>query len=519
MRINQLLLAALIVTTGLTMISQATAGVDNVRFEDEKLYVDGKPFFFWGFIWRSGANSFEEMKKFHFNACLGKLSQAQFDEAAEVGVYLMAPHSSTTKSPPEWVVHHPAMIAYFTGDDVAGQKGREKQLKIVEQIRKVDQSHPTTADLNGRSIESDILFVDILDIYAPYAYPLPRYGFRWYFEDFLDKLRYGVGRKYMWTAMQSASIYGAHGRMGFTWKDMQQYPAPGQFRLLCWGSIAHGLRGFMFWKDRGLLPPDMDNGDRTAESVIIALELEVIGDEIVAGDEVRDGAACADPEIDVGRIDLADHTILIASLIRDNYTYAMDEALSQVELTLPRPPQLEGELRAYSFGFPTLEPVPLREEGGQLIVGPHDVEICDTIVIEEAGACQFEHAAQISERLPEAAATAQALLRYLHEKMYYVNRHLLDLDVDVPAARAAYNKAIALKQQSAQEFDQGQFARSFTTARAAQRSYRQMLYEYREYAEQFRKYAPEPMHLYLMMPYDLPKYFASFDHTTVRLSD
>ena len=41
-----------------------------------------------------------------------------------------------------------------------------------------------------------------------------------------------------------------------------------------------------------------------------------------------------------------------------------------------------------------------------------------------------------------------------------------------------------------------------------------MLWEYREYAERFKEYATEDMQLYLEMPYELPRFFASFDHTT-----
>ncbi len=516
MTIGSRLIVGVVIVLVVGAAIPAGAGQDNVKYEDGKLYVDGQARIFWGFIWRHDFNSFAEMERFHFNLCLAN-SPKELDQAADAGVYLMARHRWTAPKFVDQIVSHPAIVAWFLMDDANTQKEAEELQRRVNAVKEVDQVHPTVADITGRSVESDKKFVDIIDIYGPYFYPLPTKGFRWYFHDFLDELRYAAPYPYVWTAMQSASIRGAHGRMGFTWQDMQMYPDPGQFRLLCWGAAAHGVRGFMFFKDRGLLPPDMDNGDRAAEAVIIAHEFEIIGDEIAGGDDVRDGAQCVDPDIDVTRIDLDDHTILIASVIRDNYTYAMDDALAAVTVSLARPPQLEGELRAYSFGFPRLEPVPLREEDGQLIVGPHNVEICDTIVIEEAGACQTEHAVQIKEHLPAVAATMQSLLRYQHEKMAYVNRSLVDLEVDVPAARAAFDQAVKLKAQSAQEFAQAKFAASFVTARAAQRHYRLMLYHYREYAEQFREHAPQPMHLYLMMPHGLPKYFASFDHTAVKM--
>ena len=484
-----------------------------MRFENEKMYVDGKPFFFWGFIWRN--SSLETLKQYRFNACLARRRDPEeFDQAAELGFHLMVPHYDETAPPEEWLGKHPATIAWFLMDDANSPEQAKQVQGMVNQVRKVDPIHPTLVDLNGMTVEADLRFVDIIDIYAPYWYPLPTRGYRWYF-DHLDERRDGVGRKYMWSAVQCSGIYSFHARQGYTWSDQLQYPAPGQFRLLCWGAIAHGMRGFMFWPAEGLLPPNNDVGDRTAEAMIMAHELEIIGGEIVAGDEVRDGAHCTREDIDLGRIDLPDHTILIASVIRDNYDRAMDEAVADVQISLPRPAQLDADLRAYSFGFPQIEEVPLRQEGDQLIVGPHNIEITDAIVIEEVGACRAEHAAQVKERLPAVAAAAQSLLHYLHPKMDYVHRHLVSLQVELPKAQACAAEAVRLKQRSAQEFNDGRFALSFASARAAQRNYRQMLWEYREYAERFKEYATEDMQLYLEMPYELPRYFASFDHTAV----
>ncbi len=502
-----------VLAVGLLAANPAAAEEGNVRFENEKMYVDGKPFFYWGFIWRN--SSLETLKQYGFNACLARRrDQEEFDRAAELGFHLMIPHYDETAPPAAWMAQHPATIAWFLMDDANSPEHAKQVQGIVNQVRKVDPTHPTLVDLNGMTVEADLRFVDIIDIYAPYWYPLPTRGYRWYF-DHLDERRDGVGRKYMWSAIQCSAVFSYHASLGFTWSDQLKYPAPGQFRLFCWGLIAHGMRGFMFWPEEGLLPANNDIGDRTAEAIIMAHELEIIGGEIVAGDEVRDGARCADPDIDLARIDLPDHTILIASVIRDNYEYAMDEAVADVEISLPRPPQLAGELRAYSFGFPQIEEVRLCQKGDQLIVGPHQVEISDVIIIEEAGACHSEHAAQIKQHLPAVAAAAQSLLRYLHAKMDYVHRHLVNLDVDLPQARVCAAEAVRLKEQSAKQFDDGRFAASFASARAAQRNYRQMLWEYREYAEQFKGYTTGEMHLYLQMPYELPRYFASFDHTAV----
>jgi len=497
---------------GLLAGSPAVAGEDNVRFEDGKMYVDGKPFLYWGPIWQDG-NSFETLKQYRFNACSGRPDRPVLDHAAEAGLHLMVGLRGYDP-PAEWLVKHPAMLAWFLMDDAAG----EEHLKIIQDkvaaIRQTDQTHPALADIIG-ALDDQKKFMEVLNIYAPYHYPLPEDGYWYYFHDWLDGHRDTTGHKYLWTAFQCSGIYSFHARKGYTWSDQLQYPAPGQFRLLCWGAMAHGVRGFMFWPIQGLLPANNDIGDRTAEAVIMSHELEIIGEEIVAGDDVRDGAHCARDDIDVGRIDLHDHTILIASVIRDNYQYAMDEAVANVEITLPRPPQLDGELRAYNFGFPQIEQVELRQEGDQLIVGPHNIEITDVIVIEEAGACQPQHTTQIKQHLPAVAAAAQSLLRYLDAKMEYVNHHLVDLNVDVPRARKCFAKAVQLKDQSAEEFNNSRFATSFRSARAAQRNYRQMLWEYREYALQFREYASVEMQLYLMMPYELPRYFASFDHTAV----
>ena len=137
------------------------------------------------------------------------------------------------------------------------------------------------------------------------------------------------------------------------------------------------------------------------------------------------------------------------------------------------------------------------------------------IVIEEAGACRARHAEQLSAHLPAAAAAAQALLGYLHPKMEAVHRQLVALQVDVPKARLCHDQAVLLKEQSAREFAADNYAASFQSARVAQRNYRQMLWEYRAYAERFKAYVATDMQLYLTVPYGLPRYFASFDHRAV----
>ncbi len=501
-----------VLATGVLLSGPAGAGVNNIQFEDGKMYVDGKPFLYWGPIWKAGM-SFETLNQYGFNACSGRPDQAILDQAAEAGIHVMVGLHGYDP-PAQWLVKHPALLAWFLMDDAAG----EDHLKIIKDkvaaIRQTDQTHPALADIIG-SLEDQGRFMEHLDIYAPYHYPLPEDGYQYYFHDWLDGHRDATGHKYLWTAFQCSGVYSFRARKGWTWQDQLRFPTPSQFRLLCWGAMAHGVRGFMFWPMEGLLPANNDVGDRTAEAMIISHELDIVGDEIVAGDDIREGAQCERDDIDVGRIDLDDRTILIASVLRDGYEYAIDEALAEVTITLPRPPQLSGELRAYALGFPQVETVPLREEGNRLVVGPHPVELTDVIVVEEAGTCRDEHAAQIRQHLPAAAAATQSLLSYLHPKMAHVHNSLVDLKVDVAEAEFCFNQAISWKKESTAQFRRDDYAASFAAARTAQRYYRKMLWEYREYAKDFRDYASADMQMYLRVPYGLPRYFASFDHTAV----
>ena len=74
---------------------------DDVKFEDEKMYVDGKPFLHWGFIW--SGHPLEMLKQFRFNAQLGTRKQAEYDQAVELGIHLMAPHTNAEVAPEEWL--------------------------------------------------------------------------------------------------------------------------------------------------------------------------------------------------------------------------------------------------------------------------------------------------------------------------------------------------------------------------------------------------------------------------------
>ncbi len=505
----RLLLAAMLV---FAVGSAACLAQSNVRYENERMYVDGEPFFYYGFIWYYPCTPLEMLKEYHYNAvdANGRGGRLQeYDRAARAGIHLM------DSSVQEWIPKHPAFLAWFLLDDAAGEQDAKLVRERVERVRTVDKTHPTLVDLNGRTIESDKLFVDTIDIYAPYAYPIPTKSYQWYFHDFLDHLRDGVGRKYMWSAFQCSGIYSFHGHMGFTSRDMHMYPTPGQFRLLCWGAVAHGMRGFMFWPISGLLPPQADNGDRTAEALIMAHELEIIGGDIIEGDEVRDGVTADCQDIDLGRIDLADSTIIIASVVRDKYQWAMDEATATATITLPRPKQLHGTLTAYRFGFPCIADLDMQADAGNLTIPAVSVDVTQVIVIQEARGPREQYQRELAKRLPEVAAHTQMLLEYLHAKMQHVHARLHALEVELDSADEHYAQATQLKAASEQAFVNDDFASAFGLARRAQQHYRAMLYDYREYAESLLDSAPPGVSHLLMMPYTLPRFFAAFDHTAV----
>ncbi|MFP3904757.1 MAG: hypothetical protein ACLFWB_10995, partial [Armatimonadota bacterium] len=340
-------------------------------------------------------------------------------------------------------------------------------------------------------------------------------GYDWYFYDFLDTLRDGVNRKYMWSAYQCSGIYSHHGRIGFNARDMHMYPTAGQFRLLCWGGIAHGIRGFMFWPISGLLPPGDDNGDRTAEAMIISKELDVLGDDIIEGVEVRDGATADREDIDIGRIDLPHHTILIASVVRDGYEFAMDTATATTTIELPRPEALEGDLQAYSVRFGGFEDIDMQEQGDTVVLPDVDIDVTQVLVIQDDQGPREEYESAFTEKLPEAAEDTQMLLEYLHGKMSYVHNRLQALEVDVASAPHEFEEAVRLKGASAMTFEAGNHAEAYNLCRQAQRHYRQMLYDYRAHAAAIRSEAPPRVGKYLMMPYTLPRFFAAFDHTKV----
>jgi hypothetical protein len=475
------------------------------------VYVNGEPFFYYGFIWQN-AGSIEQYAKRHFNAFYIGTSAEKVAEAQKHGLKVMV--GVTSEEQMAELAKAPNLVAWFILDDASGAERLGQCEERVARVKRVDTQHPTVADENSRTVEGDRPFAALMDIYAPYTYPIPRSTMEWYQQEFLDKLRDGCGRKYIWGAFQCSGIYSRHRLMGFSSEHMRMYMEPAQLRLLVWMGISHGMRGIMYWPDQGLFQPEDDCGDRLAEASIIGCELDLLGQFIVAGDEQRGTARTNREDVEVCRIDRGDESLLILTKHGKNYHYAVDEALATDVTVSFRPPGDPEGYVAYAVSFPEARQLRTRPRGGELEADAGTVLVNELIMVTKDRAHIARLSRGLAERLPEVARYGQELAECFSAKAGYVHRALQALGVGLPGqanAEALWERAEAKFAESRRLFKAGEMADSYRTAREAEAQYRKLLYLYRERADDFSHLVPPDARVYGMMPYSLPEYFAAFD--------
>ena len=502
---------------GLIIICVALAacsayGQSIVTWENDKVFVDGEPFFYYGFIWQEDG-SIEDYAKHHFNAFYARTDLAKIAAAQKAGLKVMAGVTGDEELMAE-LAQAPNLVAWFILDDASGTEALKKCRERVAIVKRVDTNHPTIADENSRTVEGDKPFADLLDIYAPYTYPIPRQTMEEYEHDFLDKLRDGCGRKYIWGAFQCSGIYSFHFRMGFQPDHLNMYMEPAQFRLLVWMAISHGMRGIMLWPDTGLFMPKDKGGDRLAEASIVGCELELLGPFIVAGDERRDAARTSHEDVEVCQIDRGEESLLILTKHGENYHYAVDEALAtDVQVRFRPAGDLEG-YHAYSVSFPEVSELSVRALGQHLSIEVGSVQVTDLILVTKDRTHIERLSAGMAQRLADVARSAQELLDCFSAKAGWVHRSLQALNVDLRdgvSAPGIWEQAEAAKATAQQLYQEGELAASYRAARGAEALYRKLLYLYRERADDYIDMVPAEARIYRMMPYSLPDYFSSFD--------
>ena len=340
-----------------------------VEFKDNRLKVDGKPFFFYG-CWGTPNKNYVDFKRRHFNtAFLGwAASVEEGPKAAEAGLmvipYPYAPgwtqkvaDAMKSIADKDWV------LAWNIGDDLNKKEHLEAALKVRDVIRAIDpQKRPIMFDAIGMYEE----FAKIPDMWCAYAYPLVKdaaaapparkpgglseYG------DWLNRMRL-LGREggFFWTWTQChVQIPYSKKYLGGTDKDKwkhSRFPDGDHLRLIAAHAISSGCRGLMWFVSR-YFEDEYYGRDRYARASAIGCELDIVGPFIAQG-RVGERIKTSDPTVRATPVDFPGGRLVCLLKTGDDYHYQPDAAEAK-DVQLPggyagsRMIQIGPELRGLS---------------------------------------------------------------------------------------------------------------------------------------------------------------------------
>jgi hypothetical protein len=474
-----------------------------VRFEDDRLHVDGAPFFPYGFFWFDPDDA-PALREHHFNVVYTGSDPKLLEIASANGLKSFS--KPTNEAWIRRVATNSDVVAWFLRDDADTPSELEACRSTLDRLRRIDRDRPAFANVNGRRVDLDKPFAELLDVYAPYMYPFPRMGLDEY-ATFLDTLRTGVGRPVLWTTVQAGGIYSQNRFLGFTDEQMSVMLDPAQLRLLVWTAISHGARGVLFWPDYALFNDRGWGSDCREEAAIIGCELEIVGGFLVEGREVRAGAAAAPTAVRVTRVDRGDETIALVTVSGPRYHYAVDAAVARdVRLSIEAP--ASPAARAFAVSFPEIRELPITPLRGGVEVRLEEVETTEIVLLTSHEETPAAIEAGLTARLPEVSRRAVALATAYVAEASWVLEQLSRLGA-LPSDLAA--RWAELRDHDVDPALEADPVARYRSARRRVRGYRDLLAACRDRADAFIPFADPDAVNFRMSPATLPAYFSSFD--------
>lgn len=283
-----------------------------------RFLVDGEPFFPFG-LWWADSTEIEAAAAFGLNVVYPDPASLT-TLAAERGLGVVANVGRGARAEVD-----DAVIGWFVRDDASTPEQLADIRSWIDKLRRVDD-RPTIVSCNSRDHDVDRTFAEVVDVYAPYQYPFPRFPIDAY-ESLLRRLREATRPTPMWTTVQSSGMYSRHRILGFDDRDMLAMLDPGQLRLLVWTAIRAGARGILFWPAAGLFVREGWNVTRAHEAAILAAEIRIVGPALVRG--VRSASArSSSPLVRVTRVDDGENAFVILTRTGPGLEYAVDDAPS-----------------------------------------------------------------------------------------------------------------------------------------------------------------------------------------------
>ncbi|MEA3401487.1 MAG: hypothetical protein U9R79_09640, partial [Armatimonadota bacterium] len=455
------------------LLGSATVTLEGrVKLEDNRLYVDGKPFFpygCWGCI-----ESVESMKQHHFNCVFSGMDGTAdlLEEAAEEDFFVI-----TYPYAPRWgmqheehilaVRDHPNLLAWNIGDDLKATDV-EKVRHAYEYIRQHDPYHrPVMLDV----IHGWEKYTWFEQMFCAYTYPLVKRPTLLEYQQFLRDRHAIVGAdKFLWTWAQAhvqdwytAMYLGPEASL-----PRSLYPDGTEMRLVVYSALAAGCRGILYFPSP-FFTEDFHGVDRYAEAALIGVELKVIGPWLAEG-VVGKHLWTSEPTLHAWPVDFPGGTLVLLMHIDDETQYHVGAARAEGTVMLPRRSRAGEHVYELSLGDGARE-ITSRVRDGKCGVS---FQMTDLLLITDDQALAREADAKLGRLLADSARYAaqaagakrrkvQRVLAALHRTRY----------PDAEALSASVRSAGALIHDANELIARAEFAAAFRSARGADRVLRE----------------------------------------------
>ncbi|MEA3400155.1 MAG: hypothetical protein U9R79_02810 [Armatimonadota bacterium] len=471
--------AAAILLFVVTALPCAAQQMPRVELEDNRLSVDGEPFFpygCWGVI-----ESVESMTRHHFNCVHSGMVPVPdlLDDAAEHDFMIVSyPHA------PGWsdrheehvlaVRDHPNLLAWNIGDDLRGEH--------VEQVRYAFE-WIRERDRYDRPIMLDVIhnwdqYQWFDEMFCAYHYPLLKEPTLLDYQSRLRERHSIVGPEtYLWTWAQ------AHVQIWYTQRYLDPsvkwcpslYPDGSNVRMVAYSAMAAGCRGIMYFLNR-YFTEEYHGVDRYAEAALVGCELEVIGPWLAQG-TVGEELATSEPTLHAWPVRFPGGTLVLLAVITDDSQYHVDAAMVEGATVDLERALREGE-RVYELSLDRgVVDITGRAEGTTLRTGR--VDMTGLLLLTDDEALVADAKGKMDELRVDAAQFATQAAGAHRDK---VERVLSALEAagyphagDLRAAVDDAGRDVALARE---HIEQARFAAAFQAARTASRTLRHATYEH-----------------------------------------
>ena len=448
---------------------------EKVCFENNQLFVDGEPFFFFGID--GVPDSFKSLRAHHFNTIFfwGRPSDKKKVQEAATAGWMVIPYIPARS----WSLQHEqlvkevepksAILAWNIGDDLK-DKDVEKVRAAYEKIHEIAPNRPTMLDT-----KSTKTYQWFDELYCAYSYPLLKRRTLLYYQKYLMKKHSAVGSdKFFWTWVQS------HVQKWYVDKYLNptrkwapsRYPDAEHIRLLTYCALAAGSKGIIYF-NRRYYREDFYGTDRYSEAGILGCELEVLGPWLAQGHTGKKLESPM-PNVDITPIDFPGGRLLLMMRLNDDYHYHVDAGnVEAFDLQLPH--ELKGGEAVYQIGFPT--GVQKCDVEGNVIHMPA-FELTQVLLITAKAELIQKAQKQFAQLLPEVATFAVTLSKAKLKKTMEVRDKLKELKVpeQLLPFENDLTKASELLNEAEKALQDGKHANAYSTSRNAQRIIRASVY-------------------------------------------